>query len=130
MSNIIRSNASSPNSEWLVISNQGTDCLLDLLISASETLEKTEKQEEFVSFLKDRKLINDIAPGTAGFDINEMPWQIETLDDDAGFLIRAAETAESSRIFKKLPYEVNREIVVPWLKQFALLVRQMIDETR
>ena len=36
--------------------------------------------------------------GTAGFDLNEMPWQ-----DD----------------------EVNKEIVIPWLKQFAKLIRQM-----
>ena len=57
-----------------------------------------EQQEELISFLKDRKAINMIAPGTAGFDLDEMPWQ-----DD----------------------EVNKEIVIPWLKQFAKLIRQM-----
>ena len=51
--------------EWLVMSNQGTDCFLDLLICAADTLEKLVDQEELISFLKDRKDINDFAPGTA-----------------------------------------------------------------
>jgi hypothetical protein len=73
MSNIIRLNELAPNSEWIVMSNQGTDCFLDLLITAADTFEKTEHQEKLLSFLKDQKDINDIAPGTAGFDITEMP---------------------------------------------------------
>ena len=86
MSNIIRLNELAPNSEWIVMSNQGTDCFLDLLITAADTFEKTEHQEKLLSFLKDQKDINDVAPGTAGFDITEMPWRDETLADDAGFL--------------------------------------------
>ena len=82
----------------IVMSNQGTDCFLALLIIAADGFETTEQQEELISFLKDRKAINMIAPGTAGFDLDEMPWQ-----DD----------------------EVNKEIVIPWLKQFAELIRQM-----
>ncbi len=66
MSNIIRLNEKAPNNEWIVMSNQGTDCFLDFLITAADVFEKTEHQKILISFLKDQKDINDIAPGTAG----------------------------------------------------------------
>ncbi len=63
--------------------------------------------------------------GTAGFDLNEMPWQVETWKEDADFLLCVTEEAQSKDACEKLPYEVNRDIVIPWLKQFAKLIRQM-----
>ena len=65
------------------MSNQGTDCFLDLLIIAADGFEKTGHQKELISFLKDQKEINKISPGSAGFDLDEMPWQAVTLKNDA-----------------------------------------------
>ena len=124
MSNIIRLNETAPNDKWIIMSNQGTDCFLDLLITAADAFEKTAQQEDLISFLKDRKDINDIAPGTAGFDLDEMPWQDETLKNDAKFLLRVTEKAQSESTIRMLPYEVNTDIVLPWLKQFIVLVEQ------
>ncbi len=123
MSNIIRLNETAPNSEWLVLSNQGTDCFLENLLCAADALEQTAQQKELVAFLKAQKEINEIAPGTAGFDLTEMPWQRETLQEDADFLLRAAAEAES--VFGKSPYEINRELAVSRLRQFAALIGQM-----
>lgn len=125
MSNIIRLNETAPNERWIVMSNQGTDCFLDLLIIAADTFEKTKQQSKLISFLKDRKEINDIAPGTAGFDLDEMPWAAKTFKDDAEFLLCVIEEAQKESIFAKLPFEANPEIIIPWLKQFALLVKYM-----
>ncbi len=109
------------------MSNQGTDCLLDLLIIAADALHQTKHQEELVSFLKDQKDINAIAPGTVGFDLDEMPWKEGTLRENLDFLLRVAAKAESA--FEELPCEANRDIVLPWLKQFERLIRQRIMET-
>jgi len=128
MSNIIRLNETAPNSEWIVMSNQGTDCFLDLLITAADVFEKTEHQKKLISFLKDQKDINEIAPGTAGFDLDEMPWVVGTLKDDVEFFLRVAAEAQNERSFRKLPYDAATDIVLPWLKQFAELVRQMKSE--
>lgn len=128
MSNIIRLNETAPNEEWIVMSNQGTDCFLDLLITAADDIEKTEQQKELISFLKDQKDINAVAPGTAGFDLDEMAWQESTLKEDVEFLIRVTEGAQEERIFRKLPYEVNTSLVLPWLERFALLIGQMTAE--
>ena len=128
MSNIIRLNETAPNEEWIVMSNQGTDCFLDLLITAAEDFEKTEQQQKLISFLKDQKDINTVAPGTAGFDLDEMAWQDLTLEEDVEFLIRVTEEAQEERAFRKLPYEVNTSLVLPWLERFALLIDQMTAE--
>ena len=79
----------------IVMSNQGTDCFLAPLIIAADGFETTEQQEELISFLKDRKAINMIAPGTAGFDLDEMPWQDETWKDDTDFLLCVTTEAQS-----------------------------------
>ncbi|MBR2668531.1 MAG: hypothetical protein IKE36_01895 [Solobacterium sp.] len=129
MSNIIRLNETAPNSEWIVMSNQGTDCFLDLLIIAAESFEKTGTQEELISFLKDQKDVNEIAPGSAGFDLDEMPWQVETLKDDTEFLCCVITAAQNERTFRQLPYEVNTDIVLPLLRQFFVLAEQMKSET-
>ncbi len=124
MSNIIRVSESSPNSEWLVMSNQGTTCFLELLLYAADDLEKTEHQKELISFLEDRKYINEIAPGTAGFDITDMPWDENCLNEDIEFLLQAVETAQTETVITRLPYEINKEIVLPWMNQFGSMVEQ------
>lgn len=128
MSNIIRLNETAPKDQWNVMSNQGTDCFLELLILAADALHQTEHQEEMVSFLKDQKDINAVAPGTAGFDLDEMPWKEGTLKEDLDFLLRVIVGAESESVFGELPYEANRDVVLPWLMQFERLIRQMITE--
>ena len=128
MSNIIALNENAPNEELIVMSNQGTDCFLDLLITAAGNFEKTEQQKDLISFLKNQKDINAVAPGTAGFDLDEMPWHAGTLKDDAEFLLRVAAEAQNERSFRKLPYDVAADIVFPWLKQFAVLVKHMKSE--
>ena len=128
MSNIIRLNETAPKDQWIVMSNQGTDCFLELLILAADALRQTEHQNALVSFLKHQKDINAIAPGTAGFDLDEMPWEEGTLKEDLDFLLRVAAKAESESTFGELPYEANRDVVSPWLMQFERLIRQRIME--
>ena len=128
MSNIISRNETAPKSEWLVMSNQGTDTFFDLLICAAETLKQTEHQKELIRFLKNQKEINDIAPGNAGFELTEMPWHDCTLHDDVQFLLKVIEIAESENTFEKLSYEANRSIILPWLNQFADMLEQMIQD--
>ena len=124
MSNTIRLNDSAPTKRWLTMSNQGTDCFFDLLIAASESFELTPAQENLVDFIRCRRDINDVAPGTAGFDIEEMPWEAASLRDDAAFLAEAAELAKDRAVWEKLDYEPNGAIVFTWLDLFASLVRE------
>ena len=129
MSNIIRLNETAPNDEWIVMSNQGTDCFLDLLITVADPFEKTDSQANLISFLRDQKEINDVSPGSAGFDLDEMPWQAETMKEDTEFLGSVITMAQNEETLRQLTYEINADIVLPWLKQFYLLVEQIKKET-
>ncbi len=129
MSNVIRLNDEALNDEWIMMSNQGTDCFLGLLIAAAEAFEKTEQQENLISFLKDQQSINEISPGSAGFDLDEMPWQVDTLKEDTEFLRSVITAAQNERTFRQLPYGVNADIVFPWFKQFSALLEQVKTDT-
>ena len=122
MSNIIRLNKTASNDEWIVMSNQGTDCFLDLLIIAADAFEKTESQEKLILFLKDQKEINKIAPGTAGFDLDEMPWNKDTLSEDVVFMMKVIENAKTAETAVKLDCRPDLRIVSPWLDQFSLMI--------
>ena len=50
------------------------------------------------------------------------------IKDDAEFLLRVAAEAQNERSLRKLPYAVATDIILPWLKQFAGLVKHMRSE--
>ena len=124
MSNTIRLNDDAPAARWLTMSNQGTDRLLDLLITAAKSLEKTHAQQSLVDFIARQRDVNSAAPGTASFDIEEMPWEIATMAEDAVFLAEVAKSAKSEAVWEKLGYEPNWEIVIPWLDMLESLMRE------
>ena len=64
----------------------------------------------------------------ADFDIVDMPWDEDCLFEDIQFLLRAVEGAQTETIMDRLPYEINKEIVLPWLEQFGLMVKQTKTE--
>ena len=104
------------------MSNQGTDCFLELLLLAASALEQTPAQRGLIAFLADQREINRIAPGTAGFDVEEMPWESDSRLEDAAFLLRVAETAKSRSGGEKLGYTPEEQIVFPWLDRFAEMI--------
>ena len=124
MSNTIRRNDEEPLDQWLTMSNQGTDCFLELLLLAASALEQTPSQRGLVAFLEERREVNRIAPGTADFDVEEMPWEKDSVREDALFLLRVTEAAERRSGWEKLGYTPEEQIVFPWLDRFAEMVRK------
>ena len=124
MSNTIRLNASAPLDQWLTMSNQGTDCFLELLLLAASALEQTPSQRGLIGFLADQREVNRIAPGTVGFDVEEMPWEKASIREDALFLLRVAEGAKRRSGWEKLGYMPEEQIIFPWLDRFAEMVRK------
>ncbi len=125
MSNIFRSCSNAPKEEWLSISNQGTDCFLELLIRASSGIETTEKQKELIDFLEERRYCNNISPGTVSFDVDEMPWNKETMTEDVGYMLKVIDKAKDPQTWNGLDYEPNKEIVIPWFERFAKMIRTL-----
>ena len=122
MSNVIASGRLAPGEEALSMSNQGTDCFLELLLAAASEIEATARQRALLAFLAERREINALAPGSASFDLEEMPWEPDSLGEDTRFLLDVIERAKDPRVWAGLGYEPEERIVFPWLDRFAELV--------
>lgn len=123
MGNTIRLNDKQPVEEWLTMSNTGTDIFLELIINAA--YEGTASQNELISYLYDQKDINAFAPGTASLDIDEMPWNNDTMCEDVEYLIDVVEKAKDRSLWEKLGLDLNEEIVIPRFDQYIKMLKKL-----
>lgn len=122
MSNIIGFSKAAFGNERISMSNQGTDCFLELLEMAAAEEEMTDSQRKLIGFLKDRREENLAAPGTASFDVDEMPWDKDTLSEDIVFMMQIIKKAKTVETAVKLDYRPDLRIVYPWLNQFSMMI--------
>ena len=122
MGNIISFSKSVFGKESVSMSNQGTDCFLELLEMAAAESEMTDSQRKLVGFLKERREENLVAPGTASFDIDEMPWDKDTLSEDVAFMMKIVDKAKTVEVARKLDYRPDLSIVNPWFDQFSKMI--------
>ena len=122
MSNIIGFSKAAFGNERISMSNQGTDCFLELLEMAAAEEEMTDSQRKLIGFLKDRREENLAAPGTASFDVDEMPWDKDTLSEDIVFMMQIIKKAKTVETAEKLDYRPDLRIVYPWLNQFSMMI--------
>ena len=122
MSNIIGFSKAAFGNEKISMSNQGTDCFLELLEMAAAEEEMTDSQRKLIGFLKDRREENLAAPGTASFDIDEMPWDKDTLSEDIVFMMQIIKKAKTVETAEKLDYRPDLRIASPWLNQFSMMI--------
>lgn len=125
MSNIISFRNAALGKESISMSNQGTDCFLELLELAAAEIDMTDCQRKLICFLKDRREENLAAPGTASFDIDEMPWNKDTLSEDAAFMTAIIRKAKTAEVAGKLDYRPDLRIVSPWLDRFSQMIWQL-----
>jgi len=122
MSNHIGFSKTSVGNERISMSNQGTDCFLELIEMAAAGSDMTDSQRRLIEFLKERRQENLAAPGTASFDVDEMPWNKETLSDDAAFMRKIIHRAKTAETAGKLDYRPDLRIVSPWLDRFSMMI--------
>lgn len=122
MSNIIGFSKAAFGNEKISMSNQGTDCFLELLEMAAAEEEMTDSQRKLIGFLKDRREENLAAPGTASFHVDEMPWDKDALSEDIVFMMQIIKKAKTVETAEKLDYRPDLRIVYPWLNQFSMMI--------
>ena len=122
MSNIIGFSKAVFGKERISMSNQRTDCFLELLELAAAENNMTNNQRKLIVFLKERREENLSAPGTASFDVDEMPWSKDTLSEDVVFMMKVIEKAKTVEVTGKLDYRPDLRIVSPWLDQFSSMI--------
>jgi len=122
MSTIIGFSKAAFGNEKISMSNQGTDCFLELLEMAAAEEEMTDSQRKLIGFLKDRREENLAAPGTASFHVDEMPWDKDALSEDIVFMMQIIKKAKTVETAEKLDYRPDLRIVYPWLNQFSMMI--------
>ncbi len=122
MGNVIGSSGPSPEKACISMSNQGTDCFLELLEKAAAGSDMTESQRKLFAFLRERREVNLAAPGTASFDVEEMPWNKDTLSEDISHMLRMIAKAKTAEVLSALDYRPDIRIVFPWLDRFGEMI--------
>ncbi len=82
------------------MSNQGTDCFLKLIIKSASDRAMTASHKNLINYLIERKDVNEIVPGTASFDIDEMPWNPFSLHEDVSYMLEIIEVAKDPDSWK------------------------------
>lgn len=121
VSNIISCKSLHNPDRDIIMSNRLTDTFLNVLIIAGSRIAKTEDQKRLIVWLaeKDQSAVGE---GTVGFDIREMPWNVETFEKDKAFMLKTIRHALNKKHWEKLGYEPNEKYVFPSLEQFAELI--------
>lgn len=119
MGNSIRLDGNDPQKSFSM-SNGGTDAFLNVLLISGSPLAKTISQKRLLVWLAEKDQI--VSRGNSGFDIIDMPWNIDTFDEDKAFLITVISAAFEHKNWELLDYSPNNEIVDSYLEQFKSLV--------
>lgn len=130
MSNIISFNERvTPDDDSLVISNGGTDVLISILALSGSVIAQTENEKRLMVYLSEKDQIR--GRGCVGFEIVEMPWTIETFEEDKAFMKKVIGGAKKKTGWEKLDYHPNERLVFRDLRAFEKLIDRMtVDDIR
>lgn len=125
--NVIGLNSKTPIDDCLCMSNGLTDVFINVLSLSGSKLAQTIDEKRLIVWLAEKDQ-SKIGSGTVGFDICEMPWNLQTFEENKQFLLRVITSAENKTDWERLSYPPNEELLFPCLKQFASLVSQMTKD--
>ncbi len=131
MGNIISFDGTiSINDDSLSMSNGLTDVLIDYLLISGSELAVSESEKRMIAFLAEKQQ-TIIGMGTVGFDIIEMPWQLDSFHKDKAFLLKVIDYARmlsfKKSVWDKLGYEPNQEHIDYALSRFDTLIKRMTE---
>ena len=112
MANIIGINPQSCGCGLLQMSNGLTDVFLNVLILSGSALAKTVSEKRLIVWLAEKDQ-SRVGAGTVDFDLWEMPWDLNTFEEDRAFLLRVALGAKERLGWEKLNYRPNEDILFP-----------------
>jgi len=108
--------------ETLHMSNGLTSVLLEVVVLSGSILAETDREKELIIWLAQRDQAA-VGIGTVGFDIDEMPWTLDSFEAEKAFMLRTIEAAIEGLGWERLDYEPNKDIVLNCLRQFGLMIQ-------
>ena len=134
MGNIIRRHASSeitprhvPNegTGFVNMSNGLTGVVLSILAMAMAEEAKTPQQQRLATWIacKDQSVLG---MGTISFSLSEMPWELDTFEEDQAFMIRSCERAEAKSDWHRLDYEPREDWAIDRFQTLAKMTGHLL----
>ncbi|MDE6580020.1 MAG: hypothetical protein K2K41_05755 [Ruminiclostridium sp.] len=123
MSNIVWSGAGN-DSECVRINNGLTDVFINVLDLSGSNLAQTAEEKRLIVWLAEKDQ-SKVGMGTVGFDVCEMPWNIEAFKENKTFLLNVIEGAKNKSGWELLEYTPNEELLFPCLDMFAQLISKI-----
>lgn len=114
-------NKNRDNIKPLSMSNTLTNVFLEVLVLSGSITANTNREKELIIWLAQRGQ-EVVGIGTVGFDIDELPWTIESFLAEKQFLLKALDNAISGLVWSKLSYEPNKEMVIRCLDHFKKMI--------
>ena len=120
------------NNESLRMSNGSTAVFFTVLGLSGSRLAKSKKEKELIIWLleKDQACVGI---GTVGFDICDMPWEIDTFIEERDFLLNVLNGIREKVGWETLNYDPNEEFIFPFIDIFFNMIVEFnpkyIDES-
>jgi len=114
-------------SEWLSMSNGGTDVFMDILASTNYHLLVDEHDNKLVKWILNHHEAR-MGDGFSGFDIGKMPWAKDNFYEDRDKLISIINKMKNKANWTGLGYEPNEKILYGFINQFIDLLLKMSAE--
>ncbi|ACX64805.1 hypothetical protein [Paenibacillus sp. Y412MC10] len=114
-------NKNRDNIKPLSMSNTLTAVFLEVLVLSGSMTANTNREKELIIWLAQRDQ-EVVGIGTVGFDIDELPWTIESFIAEKQFLLKALDNAISELGWSKLSYEPNKEMIISCLDHFKKMI--------
>lgn len=119
MSNII-----SLDSDTISMSNGLTDVFINVLMLSGSRLAETVDEKRLIVWLAERDQ-SKVGMGTVGFDIREMPWNINRFEESRRFMLETVVLAKNKTDWDKLDYAPNEELLFPVLNKFSDMLSKL-----
>lgn len=107
--------------EPISMSNGLTSVFIEVLVISGSILANTDREKELIIWLAQRDQ-SVVGIGTVGFDIDEMPWTIDSFSSEKDFMLQTISHATNGLGWEKLGYKPRQDRVVHCLKQFGLMI--------
>lgn len=124
MANIIRLNKKAPVDKWVSMSNSLTSVFIDVLALSGSHLAVTDDEKRLIVWFSEKDQ-SAVGIGTVGFDIDEMPWNTITFEDNKKFLLNTIYQAKNRFGWKLLEYIPNETFIFVALDEFTRLLEKM-----
>ncbi|OKP89378.1 hypothetical protein A3842_04225 [Paenibacillus sp. P3E] len=114
--------------EPLGMSNGLTSVFMEVLAISGSILAKTNREKELIIWLAQRDQ-SVVGIGTVGFEIEEMPWTIDSFEREKDFILHTISGAIDGLGWERLSYEPRKDWVIECLEHFHLMINAFDKES-